>query len=105
MAAHATSQGKVERMSALAVFIDLLLWTWIWGAWGTVLAVPMLVIIHHQNPFGRQHESHFIQRFAEDWGSLCKSITNTRGFMPGRRYSREIGHVSRATASWPSSIN
>jgi predicted PurR-regulated permease PerM len=37
--------GKVERMSALAVFIGLLLWTWVWGAWGTVLAVPMLVII------------------------------------------------------------
>jgi predicted PurR-regulated permease PerM len=37
--------GKVERMSALAVFLGLLLWTWVWGAWGTVLAVPMLVII------------------------------------------------------------
>ena len=37
--------GKAERMSALAVFIGLLLWTWIWGAWGTLLAVPMLVII------------------------------------------------------------
>jgi predicted PurR-regulated permease PerM len=37
--------GKVERMSALAVFIGVLLWTWVWGAWGTVLAVPMLVII------------------------------------------------------------
>lgn len=37
--------GKVERMSALAVFIGLLLWTWIWGAWGTVLAVPMLVMV------------------------------------------------------------
>jgi predicted PurR-regulated permease PerM len=37
--------GRVERMSALAVFIGLLLWTWVWGAWGTVLAVPMLVII------------------------------------------------------------
>jgi predicted PurR-regulated permease PerM len=37
--------GKVERMSALAVFLGLLLWTWLWGAWGTVLAVPMLVII------------------------------------------------------------
>ena len=37
--------GKAERMSALAVFLGLLLWTWIWGAWGTVLAVPMLVII------------------------------------------------------------
>jgi predicted PurR-regulated permease PerM len=32
-------------MSALAVFIGLLLWTWIWGAWGTILAVPMLVVV------------------------------------------------------------
>jgi predicted PurR-regulated permease PerM len=30
---------------ALAVFLGLLLWTWVWGAWGTVLAVPMLVVI------------------------------------------------------------
>jgi predicted PurR-regulated permease PerM len=37
--------GKAERMSALAVFLGLLLWTWVWGAWGTLLAVPMLVII------------------------------------------------------------
>jgi predicted PurR-regulated permease PerM len=37
--------GKAERMSALAVFLGLLLWTWVWGAWGTILAVPMLVII------------------------------------------------------------
>jgi predicted PurR-regulated permease PerM len=37
--------GKAERMSALAVFLGLMLWTWIWGGWGTILAVPMLVII------------------------------------------------------------
>ena len=37
--------GKAERMSALAVFLGVLLWTWIWGTWGTVLAVPMLVIV------------------------------------------------------------
>jgi predicted PurR-regulated permease PerM len=37
--------GKVERMSALAVFFGLLLWTWVWGPWGTILAVPMLVVI------------------------------------------------------------
>jgi predicted PurR-regulated permease PerM len=52
--------GKAERMSALAVFLGLLLWTWIWGAWGTLLAVPMLVVIksiadHIEplNPLGR----------------------------------------------------
>jgi predicted PurR-regulated permease PerM len=37
--------GKAERMSALVVFLGLLLWTWIWGGWGTLLAVPMLVVI------------------------------------------------------------
>jgi predicted PurR-regulated permease PerM len=37
--------GKAERMSPLAVFLGLLLWTWLWGPWGTVLAVPMLVVI------------------------------------------------------------
>jgi predicted PurR-regulated permease PerM len=37
--------GKAERMSALAVFLGLMLWTWVWGAWGTILAVPMLVVI------------------------------------------------------------
>lgn len=37
--------GKVENMSALTVFIGLMLWTWLWGAWGTILAVPMLVIL------------------------------------------------------------
>jgi predicted PurR-regulated permease PerM len=36
--------GRAERMSALAVFLGLLLWTWVWGAWGTILAVPMLVV-------------------------------------------------------------
>lgn len=32
-------------MSALAVFLGLPLWTWVWGAWGTLLAVPMLVVV------------------------------------------------------------
>lgn len=37
--------GKAERMSAVVVFLGLLFWTWVWGAWGTLLAVPMLVVI------------------------------------------------------------
>jgi predicted PurR-regulated permease PerM len=37
--------GKAEHMSALAVFLGLPLWTWVWGARGTILAVPMLVVI------------------------------------------------------------
>jgi predicted PurR-regulated permease PerM len=37
--------GKVESMNVLVVFLGVLLWTWLWGAWGTILAVPMLVVV------------------------------------------------------------
>jgi predicted PurR-regulated permease PerM len=37
--------GRAERMNVLSVFIGLLLWTWLWGAWGTLLAVPMLAVL------------------------------------------------------------
>jgi predicted PurR-regulated permease PerM len=37
--------GKTERMSAVVIFLGLLFWTWVWGPWGTLLAVPMLVIM------------------------------------------------------------
>jgi predicted PurR-regulated permease PerM len=52
--------GKAERMHVLAVFLGVLFWTWMWGAWGTVLAVPMLVVLKAVadrvpplQPFGR----------------------------------------------------
>lgn len=32
-------------MDATVIFVGLLLWTWLWGAWGTLLAVPMLVAL------------------------------------------------------------
>ena len=37
--------GRAERMNVLAVFLGLMLWTWLWGAWGTLLAVPMLAVV------------------------------------------------------------
>ena len=37
--------GKAERMHVVVIFIGVLVWTWLWGAWGTVLAVPMLVVM------------------------------------------------------------
>jgi predicted PurR-regulated permease PerM len=37
--------GKVERMNPIVIFLGLLVWTWIWGAWGTILAVPMLSVV------------------------------------------------------------
>jgi predicted PurR-regulated permease PerM len=37
--------GKAERMHVVVVFLGVLVWTWIWGGWGTILAVPMLVVV------------------------------------------------------------
>ncbi len=37
--------GRAARMNPVAVFVGLLFWSWVWGVWGTVLAVPMLMMI------------------------------------------------------------
>ncbi len=37
--------GRAERMHVVVIFIGVLVWTWIWGPWGTVLAVPMMAAI------------------------------------------------------------
>jgi predicted PurR-regulated permease PerM len=33
--------SRVGEMNAVAVFVSLLFWGWIWGTWGLLLAVPM----------------------------------------------------------------
>ena len=40
-----TLMGRAARMNAVAIFVGLLFWSWIWGIWGAVLAVPMLMMI------------------------------------------------------------
>jgi predicted PurR-regulated permease PerM len=37
--------GRAARMNPVAVFVGLLFWGWIWGVWGAVLAVPMLMMV------------------------------------------------------------
>jgi predicted PurR-regulated permease PerM len=37
--------GKIARMNAAAVFISLLFWGWLWGVWGLLLGVPVVVIV------------------------------------------------------------
>ncbi len=37
--------GKSLRMNAMAVFVGLLFWGWLWGIWGVLLAVPMMVVL------------------------------------------------------------
>jgi predicted PurR-regulated permease PerM len=37
--------GKAAKMNAVAIFIALLFWGWLWGAWGVLLAIPILGIV------------------------------------------------------------
>jgi predicted PurR-regulated permease PerM len=37
--------GRIERMNTVAVLVGLMFWTFVWGAWGTLLAVPMLAVM------------------------------------------------------------
>jgi predicted PurR-regulated permease PerM len=37
--------SRAAKMNAVAVFVGLIFWGWVWEVWGLLLAVPMLVII------------------------------------------------------------
>ena len=40
-----TLMGRVASMNRVAVFVGLLFWSWAWGIWGMLLAVPMMMMI------------------------------------------------------------
>jgi predicted PurR-regulated permease PerM len=37
--------SRAARINSAAIFTGLLFWSWIWGVWGTILAVPMLMML------------------------------------------------------------
>ncbi len=37
--------GRIAKMNAVAVFISLLFWSWLWGIWGMLLSIPIIVIL------------------------------------------------------------
>jgi predicted PurR-regulated permease PerM len=37
--------GRIAKMNAAAVFIGLLFWGWLWGVWGLLLGIPIIVIV------------------------------------------------------------
>jgi predicted PurR-regulated permease PerM len=40
-----TLMARVAGMNQVAVFGGLLFWSWVWGIWGMLLAVPMMMVI------------------------------------------------------------
>jgi predicted PurR-regulated permease PerM len=37
--------GRIAGMNAAAIFISLLFWGWLWGIWGMLLSIPIIVIV------------------------------------------------------------
>jgi predicted PurR-regulated permease PerM len=37
--------GRAASINPAAIFIGIIFWSWVWGVWGLILAVPMLMIV------------------------------------------------------------
>jgi predicted PurR-regulated permease PerM len=37
--------GGIAHLNSAAVFISLLFWGWLWGIWGMLLGIPIIVIV------------------------------------------------------------
>jgi predicted PurR-regulated permease PerM len=37
--------GRAASINPVAIFIGIIFWSWVWGVWGFILAVPMLIMI------------------------------------------------------------
>jgi predicted PurR-regulated permease PerM len=40
-----TLMGRAASINPAAIFVGILFWSWVWGVWGLILAVPMLMMI------------------------------------------------------------
>ena len=37
--------SRTNKMNPFAIFVGVLAWGWLWGVWGLLLGVPILVVI------------------------------------------------------------
>ncbi|HYF21566.1 MAG TPA: AI-2E family transporter, partial [Ramlibacter sp.] len=37
--------SRASRMNAVAVFVGVLAWGWLWGVWGLLLGIPIMMVI------------------------------------------------------------
>jgi predicted PurR-regulated permease PerM len=40
-----TLMGRVAQINRVSMFASLLFWTWMWGVWGLLLAVPLMMVV------------------------------------------------------------
>ena len=37
--------GRIAKMNSVAIFVGLLFWGWLWGFWGLLLGIPIIVMV------------------------------------------------------------
>ena len=69
--------GRASRMNSVVVFSGLLFWGWLWGGWGLVLGLPIMMVVkaicdhvEHLKPIGEFMGSDNVTR---DAGESAKS--------------------------------
>ncbi len=69
--------GRRLRLNPIAVFLSMLLWTWVWGIAGALLSVPILVFIivvtRHLVRISREGDSKALTAPEKDTGFATKS--------------------------------
>ncbi|HET9218987.1 MAG TPA: AI-2E family transporter, partial [Terriglobia bacterium] len=40
-----TLMGRAARINAVVMFISILFWSWLWGVFGMIVAVPVMMVI------------------------------------------------------------
>jgi predicted PurR-regulated permease PerM len=40
-----TLMGRAASINPAAIFVGIIFWSWVWGVWGLILAVPMLMML------------------------------------------------------------
>ncbi len=53
---------RVSKLNAITVFVSLLFWSWLWGTWGMLLGIPIMIALNviFERIEGLQVISHFL---------------------------------------------
>jgi predicted PurR-regulated permease PerM len=59
---------RVSRLNAVTVFVSLLFWSWLWGTWGLLLGIPIMMALNVvcERIEGLQVLSHFLSGMPAD---------------------------------------
>ena len=75
--------GKFAKMNTAAVFVGLLFWAWLWGVWGMLLGIPIIVIVK------------VVSQHVEQLHPVAELLASERGFA----FANQSAQATRATGN------